>query len=78
PVGGVIIADYLMHRRRYELVATTRMMSVYSVEIMAVDLGIAAGHWFPGIDPVNTELGRGLSYLSLNPILERKKTGEMT
>ncbi len=28
PVGGVIIADYLMNRRRYEHFATTRMMSV--------------------------------------------------
>ncbi|MFP1452550.1 cytosine permease [Escherichia coli] len=51
-MGGVIIADYLMNRRRYEHFATTRMMSVNWVAILAVALGIAAGHWLPGIVPV--------------------------
>ena len=41
PVGGVIIADYLMNRRRYEHFATTRMMSVNWGSILAVALGIA-------------------------------------
>ncbi len=39
PVGGVIIADYLMNRRRYEHFATTRMMSVNWVAILAVRAG---------------------------------------
>ena len=74
PVGGVIIADYLMNRRRYEHFATTRMMSVNWVAILAVALGIAAGHWLPGIVPVNAVLGGALSYLILNPILRRSWT----
>ncbi|BDW57913.1 TPA: cytosine permease [Escherichia coli] len=78
PVGGVIIADYLMNRRRYEHFATTRMMSVNWVAILAVALGIAAGHWLPGIVPVNAVLGGALSYLILNPILNRKTTAAMT
>ncbi len=89
PVGGVIIADYLMNRRRYEHFATTRMMSVNWVAILAgalgnwvatqaVALGIAAGHWIPGIVPVNAVLGGALSYLILNPILNRKTTAAMT
>jgi cytosine permease len=35
-------------------------------------LGIAAGHWLPGVVPVNAVLGGALSYLVLNPILNRK------
>ena len=47
PVGGEIIADYLMSRRRYEHFATSRMMSVNCVAMLAGALGIAAGHWLP-------------------------------
>ncbi len=36
----MIIADYLMNRRRYEHFATTRMMSVNWVAILAVALGL--------------------------------------
>ena len=43
-----------------------------------VALGIAAGHWLPGIVPVNAVLGGALSYLILNPILNRKTTAAMT
>ena len=45
---------------------------------LAVALGIAAGHWLPGIVPVNAVLGGALSYLILNPILNRKTTAAMT
>ncbi|KDX55961.1 cytosine permease domain protein [Escherichia coli 2-210-07_S4_C3] len=41
-------------------------------------MGIAAGHWLPGIVPVNAVLGGALSYLILNPILNRKTTAAMT
>ena len=68
----MIIADYLMNRRRYEHFATARMMSVNCVAILAVALGIVAGHWLPGVVPVNAVLGGALSYLVLNPILNRK------
>ncbi|MDN5472037.1 MAG: cytosine permease, partial [Enterobacterales bacterium] len=51
---------------------TARMMNVNWVAILAVALGIAAGHWLPGVVPVNAVLGGALSYLVLNPILNRK------
>lgn len=77
-VGGVIIADYLMNCCCYEHFATTRMMSVNWVAILAVALGIAAGHWLPGIVLVNAVLGGALSYLIFNLILNCKTTAAMT
>lgn len=72
PIGGVIIADYLMNRRRYLNFADEKMMMVNWVAIGAAAIGVAAGHWLPGIVPVNAVLGGGLSYLLLNPLLNRK------
>ena len=51
---------------------------IMALAILAVALGIAAGHWLPGIVPVNAVLGGALSYLILNPILNRKTTAAMT
>jgi cytosine permease len=36
-----------------------------------VAIGIAAGHYLPGIVPVNAVLGGAISYLILNPLLNR-------
>ena len=33
-----------------------------------------AGHWLPGIVPVNAVLGGALSYAVLNPLLNRRRT----
>ncbi|MCD4630161.1 cytosine permease, partial [Proteus mirabilis] len=38
----------------------------------AVAIGIAAGHWLPGIVPVNAVLGGAISFAVLNPILNRR------
>ena len=40
--------------------------------IIAVAIGVAAGHFLPGIVPVNAVLGGTISYLILNPILNKK------
>ncbi|WP_159566995.1 cytosine permease [Budvicia diplopodorum] len=72
PIGGVIIADYLMNRRRYNSFTDAKFMVVNWIAILAVALGIAAGHYLPGIVPVNAVLGGVLSYLVLNPIFNRK------
>nr|MCD4627891.1 cytosine permease [Proteus mirabilis] len=57
PVGGVIIADYLMNRARYNQFNADKMQNVNWVALLAVAIGIAAGHWLPGIVPVNAVLG---------------------
>ncbi|WP_193016909.1 cytosine permease [Proteus sp. FME41] len=72
PVGGVIIADYLMNKERYNTFNVTSMQSVNWVALLAVAIGIAAGHWLPGIVPVNAVLGGAISYAVLNPILNRR------
>ncbi|QXL77791.1 cytosine permease [Proteus mirabilis] len=72
PVGGVIIADYLMNRARYNQFNADKMQNVNWVALLAVAIGIAAGHWLPGIVPVNAVLGGAISFAVLNPILNRR------
>lgn len=72
PIGGVIIADYLMNHRRYADFKSARFLTVNWVAILAVAIGIAAGHYLPGIVPVNAVLGGVFSYMLLNPIVNRK------
>lgn len=57
PVGGVIIADYLMNRRRYSNFAEAGRVAVNWNAIAAVALEVAAGHGLPGIVPLNAVLG---------------------
>ena len=75
PIGGVIIVDYLANRQRYLAFAQARMMNVNWVAILAilaVAIGVAAGHWLPGIVPINAVLGAALSYAVLNPLANRQ------
>ncbi|MEQ4922150.1 cytosine permease [Proteus hauseri] len=72
PVGGVIIADYLMNKDRYNTFCAEKMQSVNWIALLAVAIGIAAGHWLPGIVPVNAVLGGAISYAVLNPIFNRR------
>lgn len=71
PIGGVIIADYLLNRRRYADFNTVRFIPVNWIAILSVALGIAAGHYVPGIVPVNAVLGGVFSYILLNPLFNR-------
>lgn len=72
PIGGVIIADYLMNRSRYADFSRAHFMPVNWVAILSVALGIAAGNYLPGVVPVNAVLGGVFSYMLLNPIVNRK------
>lgn len=71
PIGGVIIADYLLNRRRYVDFNTARFIPVNWIAILSVASGIAAGHYVPGIVPVNAVLGGVFSYILLNPLCNR-------
>lgn len=68
PVGGVIIADYLINRRRYASFHSATFVPVNWVAILSVALGVAAGNIIPGIVPVNAVLGGVFSYLLLTPL----------
>ena len=50
------------------------MRDVNVSALLAVAAGVIAGHWLPGIVPVNAVLGGALSYAVLNPLLNRRRT----
>lgn len=72
PVGGVLIADYVVNRKRYQNFANATFVTVNWVAITAVVIGIAAGHFLPGVIPINAVLGGAFSYVLLNPLFNRK------
>jgi cytosine permease len=78
PIGGIIIADFLINRHRYKDFANAEFKTVNWAAIAGMAIGIAAGHYLPGIVPVNAVLGGAISYLILNPLLNRvaEKTPE--
>ncbi|MGF1761152.1 cytosine permease [Photobacterium sagamiensis] len=71
PIGGIIIADFLKNRHRYKEFANAEFKTVNWAAIISVAIGVAAGHLLPGIVPVNAVLGGAISYLILNPLLNR-------
>ncbi|CAM4162727.1 cytosine permease [Vibrio agarivorans] len=71
PIGGVIIADFFVNRKRYANFEKTQFKSVNWAAIIAVALGVAAGHFLPGIVPLNAVLGGAIVYLVLNPLLNK-------
>lgn len=72
PIGGVIIADFLMNRKRYQNFATTEFKDVNWAGIVAVAVGVAAGKFIPGVVPINAVLGGALCYVVLNQLLNKK------
>ncbi|SEF56652.1 cytosine permease [Vibrio hangzhouensis] len=72
PIGGVIIADFLMNKKRYANFETAKFQTVNWAGIIAVGLGVAAGNFLPGVVPVNAVLGGALSYLVLDRLLNNK------
>ncbi|MDK1309714.1 cytosine permease [Pseudoalteromonas ardens] len=62
PVGGVLIADYIFNRERYHAFEHMQWQSVRWSAIAAVALGVLAGHFLPGIVPLNAVLGAAVSY----------------
>jgi len=65
PIGGVIIADYMMQRKRYDDFANADFRPVNWNAILAVGIGLACGQFLPGIVPVNAVLAAALAHLVL-------------
>ncbi|KHT61858.1 cytosine permease [Photobacterium gaetbulicola] len=74
PIGGIIIADFLKNRHRYKDFANAEFKTVNWAAIIGVAVGVAAGHTLPGVVPINAVLGGAISYLILNPVLNREPT----
>ncbi|MCF2909591.1 cytosine permease [Pseudoalteromonas sp. DL2-H2.2] len=62
PIGGVLIADYLVNRQRYHAFEQMQWQTVRYSALAAVGVGVLAGHFLPGIVPLNAVLGAALSY----------------
>lgn len=69
-----------MYRHRYATFDMSKMRDVNISALIAVAAGVAAGHWLPGIVPVNAVLGGAICYAILNPLLNRVRAtnSEMT
>ena len=65
PVGGVLIADYTINRKRYMNFAGAKFVAVNWIAIISVAIGITAGYWLPGVVPVNAVLAAALSHVLL-------------
>ncbi len=76
PIGGVIIADFFMNRKRYMDFENAKFQTINWAGIIAVAIGVAAGNFLPGVVPVNAVFGGALSYLVLNPLLNKEKASE--
>ncbi len=72
PIGGVIIADFLMNRKRYANFEAAQFKEVNWAGIIAVAVGVAAGKFLPGVVPVNAVLGGAICYAILNPLVNKK------
>ncbi|WP_035387152.1 cytosine permease [Ferrimonas senticii] len=62
PIGGVLIADYLLNRQRYHDFANAQFEQVRWSALLAVAIGVAAGQLPFGVVPVNAVLGAALAY----------------
>lgn len=76
PIGGVIIADFFMNRKRYMNFENAKFKTINWAGIIAVAIGVAAGNFLPGVVPVNAVFGGALSYLVLNPLLNKEKASK--
>lgn len=76
PIGGVIIADFFMNRKRYMDFENAKFQTINWAGIIAVAIGVAAGNFLPGVVPLNAVFGGALSYLLLNPLLNKEKASE--
>ncbi|WP_295891859.1 cytosine permease [uncultured Vibrio sp.] len=76
PIGGVIITDFIINRKRYQNFANAKFKTVNWAGIIAVVIGVSAGHFLPGVVPVNAVLGGALSYLALNSLLNKESQTE--
>lgn len=78
PIGGVIISDFFANRKRYKDFVKAEFQTVNWAGIIAVAIGVAAGHFLPGVVPINAVLGGALSYLVLNPLINKNAMKSQT
>ncbi|MFA0459095.1 cytosine permease [Vibrio breoganii] len=78
PIGGIIIADFMMNKKRYKDFAKVEFVAVNWAAIIAMAVGVASGKFIPGIVPLNAVLGGAICYLILNPLLNKKSLMEQT
>lgn len=71
PIGGVIIADYVLRYKAYQNFEQAKFMNINWIAIFSVIVGIGCGKYLPGIIPVNAVLGGAISYLILTPIFKK-------
>ena len=72
PIGGVIIADFMARTTRYTTYPRSDFKLINWAAIIAVALGVACGHWIPGIVPLNAVIGAFVGYLVINPLFSKE------
>lgn len=71
PVGGIIIADYFIHKDKYLDLKNSEEQQLNSIAFAAVTAGILGPHYLPGIVPINAVLCSVSSYFILT-LLKKK------
>lgn len=71
PVGGVIIADYILRNKAYNNFEQAKFVEINWVAILSVIIGVLCGQYLPGITPVNAVLGGAVAYFILDPLFGR-------
>ncbi|PMJ99119.1 cytosine permease [Vibrio sp. 10N.261.55.A7] len=72
PIGGVIITDFILNRKRYKNFTEAKFKTINWAGIIAVAIGVSAGHFLPGVVPINAVLGGALSYIALNALFNKE------
>ena len=72
PIGGVIIADFMARTTRYTTYPRSDFKLINWAAIIAVAIGVACGHWIPGIVPLNAVIGAFVGYLMINPLFSKE------
>lgn len=74
-IGGIIIADYfILRKRKYIPMQNMLFTSVNKVAICAWVLSVAAAHFLPGIAPINSVVVAMLSYVGITKALHFSRT----
>ncbi|WP_044470891.1 cytosine permease [Mannheimia massilioguelmaensis] len=71
PVGGVIIADYILRNKSYADFEKANFVTINWAAILAVAIGVLCGQFIAGIIPVNAVLGGAVAYFILNPLFAK-------
>jgi len=66
PIGGVLIADYLLFNNKYQHIANASQKQINWRAIFAVIIGIICAKTLPGVVPINSVLGSAISYVIFN------------